>query len=328
MTTICYHASHEQFAPSELLRLVQLAEQAGFEGIHSSDHFHPWSVRQGQSGFTFSWIAAALQATSLPFSMVCTPGQRLHPAIVAQAVATLNEMFPGRLNLELGTGEALNEHITGEPWPDKPVRNDRLLECYQVIKKLLNGEEVSHDGLVKVKEAKLYTLPKKEPLLLCAALSEATSKWAGTWADGLLTTTDSKEVTGNKVKAFRSNGGEGKPVYLQYSFSYAKTKEEAIDIAWHQWRSNMVGMDELASLYKTEHYDAAGEKVEKKEIEEKIHIITDPEELWENINVYEDLNIDRISLHNINTDHDDFIKSFGEVIKKRKAAELIEVVSY
>src|SRR5689334_21066727 len=86
MALICYHASHEQFAPSHLLKLVRLAEEAGFDGIHSSDHFHPWSERQGQSGFTLSWIAAAMQSTSLPFSMICIPGQRLHPAIAAQAM--------------------------------------------------------------------------------------------------------------------------------------------------------------------------------------------------------------------------------------------------
>ncbi len=104
MATLCYHASHEQFPPSQLLQWVQLAEKNGFGGIHSSDHFHPWSVRQGHAGFTFSWIAAAMQATTLPFSMVCTPGQRLHPAIVAQAIATLGEMFPGRFSIELASG--------------------------------------------------------------------------------------------------------------------------------------------------------------------------------------------------------------------------------
>src|SRR5687768_1180174 len=144
MAIVCYHASHEQFSPSELLQYTLMAEQAGFEGIHSSDHFHPWSVRQGQSGFTFSWIAAAMQVTMLPFSMVCAPGQRYHPAIVAQAIATLCELFPGRINFELGSGEALNEVITGEEWPDKKTRNDRLLECVEIIRRLLAGEEVHH----------------------------------------------------------------------------------------------------------------------------------------------------------------------------------------
>ena len=136
-----------------------MAENAGFQGIHSSDHFHPWSKRQGQSGFSFTWIGAAMQATKLPFSMVCAPGQRYHPALVAQAIATIAEMFPRRINIELGSGEALNELITGDEWPDKSIRNQRLLESANIIRQLLHGEEVTFDGLVKVKKAKLYTIP-------------------------------------------------------------------------------------------------------------------------------------------------------------------------
>src|SRR3982750_2350016 len=157
MAQICYHASHEQFSPSHLLQLVQEAERAGFDGIHSSDHFHPWSVRQGQSGFAFSWVAAALQATTLPFSMICIPGQRYHPAIAAQAIATLTEMFPGRISFEMGSGEAINEIITGDPWPPKELRNERLEQSVQIIRSLLRGEEVTFNGHVKVNHARLYT---------------------------------------------------------------------------------------------------------------------------------------------------------------------------
>src|SRR5687767_11742359 len=103
MAIIGYHASHEQFRPSELLRWSMLAEQAGFKAISCSDHFHPWSKSQGQSGFSFSWLGAAMQATSLPFGVVCAPGQRYHPAIVAQAAATLSEMFPERFWISVGS---------------------------------------------------------------------------------------------------------------------------------------------------------------------------------------------------------------------------------
>src|SRR5688572_20112688 len=158
---IGYHASHEQFSPSALLKYAALAENAGFTSINSSDHFHPWSENQGQSGFSFAWLGAAMKGSKLPFGVVCAPGQRYHPAIVAQAAATLEEMFPGRFWLSAGSGEALNERITGEKWPDKPERNERLLECYQVMKRLLQGETVTHNGLVNVEHAKLYSRPKK-----------------------------------------------------------------------------------------------------------------------------------------------------------------------
>ena len=140
MAIISYHASHEQFKPSELLAWAVLAEKAGFDGINSSDHFFPWSERQGESGFSFAWLGAAMQATSLPFGLVCAPGPRYHPAILAQAAATLSEMFPDRFWMALGSGEALNENITGAPWPDKETRNRRLYESADVIKKLLNGD--------------------------------------------------------------------------------------------------------------------------------------------------------------------------------------------
>jgi coenzyme F420-dependent glucose-6-phosphate dehydrogenase len=179
VSLICYHASHEQFSPSALLRYAMIAEQNGFTGIHSSDHFHPWSVRQGQSGFTFSWIAAAMQATTLPFSMVCAPGQRYHPAIVAQAIATLGEMFPGRFSIELGTGEALNERITGQGWPSAQLRKERLLESANAIRKLLAGEEVNIKNHIVIEGARLYTLPAICPSLFCAVLTEESAAWAG-----------------------------------------------------------------------------------------------------------------------------------------------------
>ena len=136
MAAIGFHASHEQVSPSELLHAVRAAEAAGFACAMCSDHFSPWSERQGESGFAWSWLGAALQATSLPFGVVNAPGQRYHPAVIAQAAATLCELFPGRFWLALGTGEFSNEHITGEPWPDKRTRNARLAECVAVMRAL------------------------------------------------------------------------------------------------------------------------------------------------------------------------------------------------
>src|SRR5436190_24023703 len=126
MTTVGWHASHEQIAPSGLLAAVRHAESVGFDSAMSSDHFSPWSERQGESGFAWSWLGAAMSSTTLPFGIVTAPGQRYHPAIIAQAAATLTEMFPHRLWVALGTGEFSNEHITGQPWPAKATRNRRL----------------------------------------------------------------------------------------------------------------------------------------------------------------------------------------------------------
>src|SRR5687768_4530358 len=159
MALFGFHASHEQVHPSALLAAVRRAEDAGFGAAMSSDHFSPWSERQGQSAFAWSWLGAALQATRLPFGVVNAPGQRYHPAIIAQAIGTLAAMFPGRFWAALGSGEASNEHITGGGWPAKPVREARLRECVDVIRALLAGEEVSHHGLVTVDRARLWTRP-------------------------------------------------------------------------------------------------------------------------------------------------------------------------
>src|SRR5918999_2344924 len=176
MTGFGIHASHEQIHPGELLSAMIRAEDAGFAAAMSSDHFSPWSARQGHSGFAWSWLGAALQATGLPFGVVNAPGQRYHPAVIAQAIGTLGSMFPGRFWAALGTGEASNEHITGEGWPRKDVRSARLLECVDVIRALLSGAEVSHEGLVTVDRARLWTRPDVTPPLFGAAVSVETAR--------------------------------------------------------------------------------------------------------------------------------------------------------
>src|SRR5687767_13176998 len=153
MPLIGYHCSHEQYAPAELLANVKLAAAAGFTAAMCSDHFSPWSERQGHSGYAWSWLGAALQATGIPFGVVTVPGYRYHVAVLAQKAATLAEMFPGRFWAALGSGEAMNEHITGERWPTKPERNARLKECVDIIRALWRGETVTHRGLVTVEEA-------------------------------------------------------------------------------------------------------------------------------------------------------------------------------
>ncbi len=309
MVRIAYHASHEQFPPSQLLDWAVLAEKAGFDAVHSSDHFYPWSVRQGQSGFVFSWMGAAMQATRLPFSMICIPGQRYHPAIAAQAIATLAEMFPGRLMVELGSGEALNEKITGEEWPAKDIRNERLQECAGIIRRLMNGEEVNHEGHVKVKEAKLYTRPAVKPLLFCAAITLKTAEWAGNWADGLVTVAELGEDSAGKAGAFRASAGKQKPVYIKYSFSYHTDRATAIEGAYDQWRANILSPDELADFTRPEQFDAAAEKITRQDIIDKVPIHENIPSLMEAIGKMD--YADCIILHNVNKHQELFIQDYS-----------------
>src|SRR3712207_1146369 len=235
MTVIGFHASHEQVHPAELLRAVQHAEQVGFTAAMCSDHLEPWNERQGHSGFAWSWLGAALATTGLPFGAVNAPGQRSHPVIVAQAIATLGAMFPGRFWVALGSGEAMNEHVTGHVWPRKELRDARLRECVDVIRALLAGEEVTHDGLVTVDRARLWTLPDVRPALIVPAVTPATARAGAAWADGFVTVNQPHDDLRQLVEAYRTAGGRG-PLALQLHLSYDPDADRALATAHDQWR--------------------------------------------------------------------------------------------
>lgn len=314
MLKIGYHASHEQFKPSALLTYIQRAQQAGFTAGSSSDHFHPWSNRQGESGFAWSWLGAALQATSLDFGVVNAPGQRYHPAIIAQAAATLAEMFPQRFWMAVGTGQFLNEHITGEKWPVKADRNARLNECVDIMRALWKGETVTHKGLVTVEEATLYTRPDVPPLLFGAAVTSKTAEWVGGWADGLLTISQPKEELQKVVDAFRRGGGEGKPMYLKVQLSYAATDEAARQGAYDQWRSNIFPNAMLTELRMPEQFDMAGELVNLQEVDKMVHISSDSGQHAAWLQQYIDMGFDQLTVHNVNLEHERFIDDFGQYV--------------
>ncbi|MFW6359410.1 MAG: TIGR03885 family FMN-dependent LLM class oxidoreductase [Chroococcales cyanobacterium] len=314
MVKIAYHASHEQFKPSTLLQYAQLAEQAGFTAISSSDHFKPWSRQQGESGFSFAWLGAAMQATSLPFSVVCAPGQRYHPAIVAQAIATLAEMFPNRFFAVLGSGEALNESITGEYYPPKGERNARLLECVEIIRALLAGETVTHYGRVNVEEAKLYTRPKTPPRLIGAAVTAETAEWVGSWADGLVTISRPPEDLVKVVEAFYRGGGEGKPMYLKVQLSYASTEQEARQGAYEQWRTNIFHSDVLSELSTPEQFEAAAQYIKPEDLEPCVRISSDLEQHIEWLQKDLEFEFNELILHNVNRKQEQFIRAFGEKV--------------
>lgn len=316
MAQFGYHVSHEQFTPRDLLTYVQLAEKAGFDAAMSSDHFTPWSERQGQSGFVWSWLGAALQATErLSFGMVNAPGQRYHPAIIAQAAATLAVMFPGRLWCAFGTGQLMNEHITGEGWIGKAERNARLKECVDVIRALWRGETVSFDGqYIRVDEAKLYTRPTETPLLVGAAITPETAEWVGSWADAIITTHKPAEKQRQFIEAFRRGGGEGKPMFLQAQTSYARTTEEAIAGAHDQWRNNILESRVLTELRMPNQFDTIGELITPEHLQGHIRMSSDIQQhiAWLQEDVA--LGFDRIYIHNVNRDQERFIETFGEKV--------------
>ncbi|MEV0157399.1 TIGR03885 family FMN-dependent LLM class oxidoreductase [Micromonospora sp. NPDC050686] len=320
MTVFGFHASHEQIHPARLLAAVIHAERAGFGAAMSSDHFSPWSTRQGQSGFAWSWLGAALQATNLSFGVVNAPGQRYHPAIIAQAIGTLGAMYPGRFWAALGSGEASNEHITGDAWPRKELRNARLRECVDVIRALLAGEEVSHDGLVRVDRAKLWTRPEESPALIGAAVSVQTARWCAEWADGLITVNAPTAHLKRMIEAYREAGGRG-PLHLQVHVSWAPDQAEAEAIAYEQWRSNVFPPPICWDLDTAEHFDVVSEQVPMEQVTSTVNVSADLGRHVGWLEEYVALGFDQIALHHVGQEQRAFIDAFGaEVLPKLRPA--------
>ena len=311
MTIVGIHASHEQMTPSALLRAVRLAETAGFEAAMCSDHLAPWSVNQGQSGHAWTWLGAALQATSMSFGVVTAPGQRYHPVVLAQAIATLGELFPGRFWAALGTGEAVNEHVTGSRWPDKPTRDACLLECVDVTRALLAGNEVTHHGLIEVDRARLWSLPDITPRLVGAAVTADTARVVGGWADGLITVNQPLDQLRAVFDAFRAGGGEGKPIFLQVHLSWDEDEAAAVAVAHDQWRSNVFASSLAWNLELPEQFDEAARFVEPDDVRSAVLISSRVERHLEWLREYVALGVDGLYLHHVGQTQDAFIDVFA-----------------
>jgi probable non-F420 flavinoid oxidoreductase len=311
------HASHEQFRPDRLLRLVQAAEAAGFDAGMCSDHWAPWSEEQGESGFALSWLGAALATTSMSFGVVNAPGQRYHPAIIAQAAATLATMFPRRFWIAIGSGQLLNEHITGERWPSKPERNERLRAAADVMRRLWAGETVSHDGQFRLSEARLWTRPEEPPMLVGAAVTPETAGWVAEWADALITVVQPAETLDEVVRAFRANGGEGKPMYLQVHLAYAPTDEEARAAAFDQWRQNTLPNSVMTDLAHPEQIAAAAEHVTPADLDRAVRISADPDRHVEWLRRDLARGFDGLFLHEVGPEQERFVDAFAREVLPR-----------
>lgn len=306
------HISHEQFAPSHLLKLAQMAEEASFQSVLSSDHFHPWSLKQGNSGLSWAWLGAAMATTRLEAGVVCSPGQRWHPAIVAQAAATLEEMFPGRFWLALGSGQLLNEGITGQRWPIKAQRQERVLECVNIIRPLWSGQTVTHIGLTIVEEATLHTRPSEPPPLLAAAISPQTAEWAAQWADGLITVSQPREKMQAVVAAFRRGGGGDKPMFLKVQLSYASTDDEALAGAVNQWRAPILDSTVQTMLRTPQQFDAAVEHIPPDIVRQYVRVSSDLDRHLAWLNEDAEMGFQHLLLHNVNRNQEQFVESFGQ----------------
>lgn len=320
MTTWGFHCSHEQIAPRQLLADVQTAERAGFDMAMCSDHIEPWSERQGHSGHAWTWLGAALALTNLRMGVVNAPGQRYHPAIIAQASATLAQMFPGRFWMATGSGENMNEHITGEPWPDKDDRQRRLEECVDIIRRLHSGERVTHEGHVTVDRARVWDVPDEPVPLIAPAVSVATAERSAAWADGMITINQPHEKLREMIAAYRGAGGRG-PLALQVHLSWAPTRDESEAMAMQQWRTNTFAPPTCWDLDSAEAFDEQSRDVTLADIAQAVRISEHEDQHTEWLLEYAELGFDEIYLHHIGQDHEKYFDAFvPEVLDQLKKA--------
>ncbi|WP_019629048.1 TIGR03557 family F420-dependent LLM class oxidoreductase [Actinomadura atramentaria] len=315
MTVFGYFLSCEEHRPDELIHQARLAEDAGFEALWISDHFHPWLDAQGESPFVWSVIGALSQAVSIPVTTAVTcPTTRIHPAIVAQAAATSQVLLKGRFRLGVGSGEALNEHITGERWPSAAQRLERLEEAIEIIHALFGGRQISHRGRhFTVDTARLYTVPDTPPPILMSGYGPKAISIAGRVADGLMTTFPDPE----SVRLFRDEGGEGKLVAGGFKACYGPDEDECAELAHSLWRNEQVPGEAGQLLPLPRHFQQISELVPVETVREKVPCGPDVERHLQAVQPFLDAGFDEVYINQIGPHQDAFFKFYSTEVLPR-----------
>jgi G6PDH family F420-dependent oxidoreductase len=321
---IGYAAMFEQFEPNPLIDWCVEAEKAGFGGIMTSDHFQPWTPQQGQSAFVWTWMGALGRVVSLPFiTGVTPPGYRYHPAIVAQAAATTEAMFPGRFTLGLGAGEALNEHIIGGYWPEAPERVERLFESIEIIQKLFSGKTVKHSGkYFKLESTRLWTMPPKPPPIVIATSGPYVSNKTGRLVDGIMTVGAADEkikmLMGRFEQGARDAGKDPDAMLrvLQLHVSWAATDEEATDNAVKEWPNGGMNFAK-ADVRDPEVFEAMARMVRPEHFKGRVHISKDADFHVNLMQHFIDMGFHQIYVHNVGRNQSEFIRFYGQDVMPR-----------
>ncbi|MEU8663371.1 TIGR03557 family F420-dependent LLM class oxidoreductase [Actinoplanes philippinensis] len=293
---IGYFLSSEEYSPGQLLEQAKGAERAGFQGLWISDHYHPWVDAQGQSAFVWSMIGALSQATGLPITTAVTcPTVRIHPAVIAQAAATSAVLTGGRFRLGVGTGEALNEHIFGDAWPELDVRLEMLEEAVEIMRGLWSGENYSHHGKhYTVENARIYTLPEQPVEILVSGFGPKAIEAAARIGDGYV----SVMPDGDLVDRFRKAGGGSKVAQGGFKAAFADTPEEGARIAYEKWPNAGVPGELSQVLPTPKHFEQASQLVTQEMVAESFVCGNDPEKHLEMIRKYADAGFDEIYVAN------------------------------
>ncbi|MCF3122110.1 TIGR03557 family F420-dependent LLM class oxidoreductase [Streptomyces arenae] len=314
-----YFLASEEFTPAELLDQARAAEQAGFDCLAISDHYHPWTGEQGESPFVWTMIGALAQVTSLPVTTFVTcPTTRLHPALNAQAVATSAVVADNRFRFGVGTGEALNEHILGGVWPAADVRFEMLEEAVQVIRNLLTGDEVTHRGRhYTVENARLYTVPDEPVPIHVSGFGPKAAALAGRIGDGFVTMTPDQDL----VEQFRRSGGGQKPVLGGLKVCWGADREQAVKTVHRMWPTQFLPGELGQVLPSPAHFEQAATLVTEEAVAEGTVCGDDPQEHARAVTAYTDAGFDEVYVGQIGPDQQGFFDFYrSEVLPGLRAA--------
>ncbi|KUN39921.1 LLM class F420-dependent oxidoreductase [Streptomyces longwoodensis] len=310
-----YFLSCEEFGPAELVEQARMAEQAGFQALWISDHYHPWNDAQGQSPFVWSVIGALSQAVSLPVETAVTcPTVRMHPAVVAQAAATSAVMTRGRFRLGVGSGEALNEHILGDAWPPATVRLEMLEEAVQVMRRLFTGEEVTHYGKhYTVENARLYTVPDEPVPIDVSGFGPKATSLAARVGDGYITMMPDASM----VEQYRKGGGGSKPVSGGMKVCYGTDRDAAVRTVHELWPNQFLPGEMGQILPTPSHFEQLEPLVTEQMVADGTVCGDDVDQHVAALTEFADAGFDRIYVNQIGPDQQGFFDFYRTKVLPR-----------
>ncbi len=316
-----YRAVAEQYSPTRLLEFASMAEKQGFEFVSISDHFHPWFHRGGHAAFAWAWIVAAAERTKrVSFGTgVTTPINRYHPAVVAQAFATLGAMYPGRVYLGLGTGEAMNEVPIGQRWPPFRERARKVEECIDIVEGLWTREFFSYEGeYFSVEDANIYDKPAAPVPVYVAASGATMAELAGRRAHGLYTTPSKPEKVRDVLfpalrKGAEASGRKFEDVrkMVLCNVSWDEDYDKALD-SIKRWRAVAVPGSFEKEVSDPRELDRLGEKVPMADLTWRWTVSTNIEDVTKSVEEYARLGFDEIEIRSGSPNEEEFIRRFGK----------------
>jgi G6PDH family F420-dependent oxidoreductase len=305
VTAFGYFLSAEELAPAKLVETGRLAEQAGFDRVWVSDHYHPWTQAQGESAFVWAVLGALAATTDLKLTTAVTcPTDRIHPAVIAQATATVAAMAPGRFSFGVGTGERLNEHVIGGLWPPAPIRMARLEEALAVIRRLWTGETVTHRGEHYVVDAaRVFSLPAEPPPILISGFGPEATELAARIGDGWVNVQPDADL----LKLYRESGGKG-ITQGGTKICWAESADDAAKTAYRLWGFQGIGGQSAQELPSWSQFEDLAEASSPEQVAENVPCGPDPQRAAAAIQEYVDAGFDEVYISQMGPDQEGGIR--------------------